>query len=61
MYGGKEKIMGKLKSTIGKFRKSKLSKSRNKNRPIRDIVTGGITALVGTAFVSQTADVISRL
>ena len=39
------------------FKKSK----KKKSRPIRDIVAGGVGALVGIALVSQTANVLRRL
>lgn len=53
-----------LKSTFGKFEKSSLSKSKIKKlkqKPIKDIVTGGVTALLGVALLSQTASVLRRV
>ena len=55
-----EKRMVKLKSTFGKLER-KRKKKRKSHKPIKDIVTGGVGALIGIAFVSQTADVISGL
>jgi len=49
--------MVKLKSYRLKLKKPK----KIKLKPIKDITTAGITTLIGTAFVSQTADIISRL
>lgn len=45
-----------LKSTYGSKKKKK-----KKRKLLGDIVTGGVGALVGVAFVSQTADVLGRL
>lgn len=35
-----------------------LKKKKKKLKPVKDIVTGGITALVGVALVSEVADLI---
>ncbi len=48
----------RLKETL----KKKFKKGKSKRRkPLGDIFTGGITALVGTAFVAQTAGIINKL
>ncbi len=46
----------KLKSTFG-LRRSK----KKKKRKISNILIGGIGALIGIAFVSQTASVLNRI
>lgn len=51
-----------LKSTFRNFKKSNLSKSKiKKQKPIKDIVTGGVTALLGVALLSQTAKIINKI
>lgn len=49
-----------LKSYRLNFKKGKRKKKR-RGVGARDIVVGGVGALVGIAFVSQTADVLSTL
>lgn len=39
--------------------KTRIRKERRK--PVKDLVTGGITALIGTALVVETADVLNRV
>lgn len=43
------------------YRFFKTMKKKKKTKPVKDLITGGVTALIGTAFVSQTADVLSRI
>ena len=49
--------MVKLKSYRLKLKKVK----RRKTSSTKDIVTAGVVALIGTAFVAQTASVLNRL
>lgn len=37
------------------------STSQQKRKPVRDLLTGGITALLGVALLSQVAGVIRRI
>ena len=46
-----------LKSYRLKFKK----KTGKKMRAAKDLITGGVVALIGTAFVAQTASVLRRL
>lgn len=39
----------------------KLKKGKRKMRATKDLITGGVVALIGTAFVVQTAGVLRRL
>jgi len=39
----------------------KKKKKKKKKKAFGDLVTGGITALVGTALVAQTASALSRI
>ncbi len=39
----------------------KFKKSKKKMRAAKDLVTGAVGALIGTAFVAQTASVLRRL
>ena len=46
------------------YRLKTMKRSKNKTRktkPTKDLITGGVTALVGTAFVVETANVLGRL
>jgi len=55
---GKNKMV--LKSTFNKLGKGK-SPKRTKSKPIKDIVTGGVTALLGVALLSETANVVKAI
>ncbi len=58
------KIKRKLKSyrLKGTFAKAARTVKKIKpEKPIGTILTGGITALIGTAFVAQTAGIINKL
>lgn len=51
-----------LKSTFGKIKKAKSSKAKiPKSKPVKSLITGGITALLGVALLSETASVLRRL
>ncbi len=39
----------------------KFKKSKKKMRAAKDLITGGVTAIIGTALVAQTASVLRRL
>lgn len=39
------------------FKKGK----KKKRRPVRDMVTGGITAIIGVGFLSETASAVSKI
>ncbi len=43
------------------YRLFKKGKNKKRRSGTRDLVIGGVTAIIGTAFVSQTANVLSRL
>lgn len=51
--------MGKLKSTFGQFKKTGFSSKKTK--PARDLIKGGITALLGVALLSETASAVRRI
>ncbi len=46
-----------LKSYKGKTR----MKKSKKRKPLRDIATAGVTAIIGTALVSETASAVRRV
>ena len=50
--------MVKLKSYRLKLKKNRMGKRRSGTR---DIITGGITALIGVGLLSQTAGIISKI
>jgi len=46
-----------LKSYRLKLRKKK----KRKMKPMKDMITGGVTAMIGISFLSQTAGIIKKL
>lgn len=46
-----------LKSYRLKFKKNK----KKKRKPLGDLVTGGVTALIGIGLLSETARAVSRI
>jgi len=48
----------KLKSTLGKFQKTRMKKS---NKPVGKLLEGGVNALIGVGLLSQTADAVRRI
>lgn len=41
--------------------KLKRKTNKNKKRPARDLITGGVTALLGVALLAETASAIRRI
>ena len=39
----------------------KLKKKGKKKKPVKDLVTGGVTALIGIGLLSETASAVRRI
>ena len=39
----------------------RLKLKKKKRKPVKDLITGGVTALLGVALVSETASAVSRI
>ena len=59
-----EELENKIKmglKSYSNFEKKSQKKSKKSKKPFGDIITGGVTALIGIGLLSETAEAVARV